>query len=275
MLWNAKNGTVPLGDTEMDYVSFGHGDRSLVLLPGLSDALATVRGKALLLARPYTPFFEEYTVYMFSRKNKMPPTYTIRDMAWDQAAALEALGIRRSHVLGVSQGGMIAQVLAIDHADLVEKLILAVTAPCVNEQLRSCVNRWIALARQGRHRELMIDTAEKSYSPERLRKLRRLYPLLGALGKPASYDRFLTNAGAILGFDAGDALGRIRCPTLILAGGEDRIVGAQASFALREKIPDSELYVYPHLGHGAYEEAEDFYPRIRAFLAEKQERTRC
>lgn len=58
--------------TEMPYVSFGHGARSLVLLPGLSDGLETVEGKALLLAKPYTLFFERWTVYLFSRKTSCP-----------------------------------------------------------------------------------------------------------------------------------------------------------------------------------------------------------
>ena len=69
MLWNARNGEVSIGDTKMSYASFGHGSRILVLLPGLSDGLATVRGKALLLAKPYTSFLDRFTVYMFSRKD--------------------------------------------------------------------------------------------------------------------------------------------------------------------------------------------------------------
>ena len=58
MLWNAKNGSVPIGSTEMSYVSFGHGEKKLIVLPGLSDGLMTVRGKTLLLAAPFRPFFE-------------------------------------------------------------------------------------------------------------------------------------------------------------------------------------------------------------------------
>ena len=53
MLWNAKNGELALDGTKMSYVSFGRGKRTLILLPGLSglsDGLATVKGKALLLA---------------------------------------------------------------------------------------------------------------------------------------------------------------------------------------------------------------------------------
>ncbi len=264
MLWDAKNGEV--GKTKMAYASFGHGDRVLIILPGLSDGLATVRGKALLLAKPYRRFFNQFTIHMFSRKDEMPAGYTIRDMAADQAEALRQLRIEKASVMGVSQGGMIAQYLAIDHPELVEKLVLAVTAPRVNETIENSVRKWIGFAEQGRHRELMIDTAEKSYSERYLKKFRKIYPLIGAIGRPSDYDRFLINARAILGFNACEELGRITCPTLIIGGDEDRIVGIQASREMKKRIGRSELHVYPGLGHAAYEEAKDFNQRVFEFL---------
>ena len=267
MLWNAKNGEVSVGDTSMSYVSFGHGGRALILLPGLSDGLATVKGKALLLAKPYSLFFDQFTVYMFSRKNEMPHGYSIREMAADQAEAMKRLGIPKASVLGVSQGGMIAQVLAAGHPELVERLVLAVTAPCANEMIAGCVDQWISFAEQGNHRALMIDTAEKSYSPARLKEYRKIYPIIGLVGKPKSYDRFLVNARAILGFNASSELHKIACPTLIIGGEEDKIVGIRASYEMKERITGSRLIVYPGLGHAVYEEAKDFYQRVLDFLA--------
>lgn len=266
MMWNAKNGTVPIGDTGMSFVSFGHGEKPFVILPGLSDGLTTVKGKALLLAKPYQRFFDRYTVYIFSRKDPLPDGWTIRDMANDQAQAMEMLGLKNTAVMGVSQGGMIAQYLAIDHPELVEKLVIAVSAPRVNEIIRERVGKWIGFAEQGNHKQLMIDTAEHSYSQDYLKKYRKIYPVIGAVGKPADYGRFLINANAILSFDAFDALSGITCPTLIIGGEADQIVGIEASRELNERIAGSELYVYKGLGHAAYEEAKDFNERVRLFL---------
>ena len=260
-----RNGSVTIGLTEMDYVAFGSGSKTLVVLPGLSDGLTTVKNKAWLLAAPYTKYLRDFTVYLFSRKNDMPEAYSIADMADDQALAMANLGIDTACVLGVSQGGMIAQLLASRHSEKVERLILAVTAPNANAVVKQVVSGWVAMAERGDHRALMVDTAEKMYSDRYLHRNRRLFPLLAKLTKPADYDRFLKNARAILRFDARGELSEIRCPTLILAGGEDKTVGKEAPRELKRGIANSELMIYERLGHGAYEEAKDFYERVFAF----------
>ena len=260
-----KNDCVTIGDTDMYYVSFGTGEKTLVVLPGLSDGLATVKGKALLLSYPYKKYFRDYTVYMFSRKNEMPEGYSIRDMADDQVRAMKVLEIDRAYILGVSQGGMIAQHMAIDHPEMVKKLILAVTAPNANAVVLDAVTGWISMAMRGDHTALMVDTAEKMYSEKYLRKNQKLFPLLARFTKPRTYDRFLKNAHAILGFDCRSELSEIRCPTLIIAGGDDHTVGNEAASELNRAITGSELYVYDCLGHGAFEEAKDFYDRVWEF----------
>lgn len=260
-----KNGCVSLGNTDMYYVSFGKGSRKLVVLPGLSDGLATVKGKALVLSAPYLKYLSDYTVYMFSRKNQMPEGYTIRDMASDQVLAMQELGIDRASVLGVSQGGMIAQYMAADHPDRVEKLVLVVTAPYANDIVKASVSAWIDMVKRGDHTALMVDTAEKMYSESYLRKNRKYFPLVARFTKPATYDRFLKNAAAILAFDARADLRKIACPTLIIAGNEDNTVGKDAAHELQSAIAGSELYIYEGLGHGLYEEAGDFYERVFVF----------
>ena len=260
-----KNGCVAIGNTDMYYVSFGTGGKKLVVLPGLSDGLATVKGKSLILSPPFRKFFRDYTVYMFSRKNKMSEGYSIRDMADDQVKAMKNLDIDQAYLLGVSQGGMISQYMAIDHPEMVKKLILAVTAPNANAVVQETVTGWIDMAVHGDHTALMIDTAEKMYSEQYLQKNRKYFPILARFTKPRTYDRFLKNAYAILDFDCRCELPKISCPTLILAGSDDHTVGKEAASELNRGITESELYEYDCLGHGAYEEAKDFYDRVLEF----------
>ena len=260
-----KNGCVPVGNTDMYYVSFGKGSGNLVVLPGLSDGLATVKGKALLLSLPYRKFFRDYTVFMFSRKNEMPEGYAMEDMADDQVMAMRSLGIQQACLLGVSQGGMIAQCMAARHPETVTKLILAVTAPYANDTVHAAVKGWMDMAKNGNHAALMADTAEKMYSERFLKKNGKFLSLMAGFTKPSGYDRFLKNACAILNFDGRDNLSKITCPTLIIAGSDDRTVGNDAAHELNRGISESELYVYEGLGHGVFEEAKDFYDRVLSF----------
>ena len=63
-------------------------------------------------------------------------------------------------------------------------------------------------------------------------------------------------------------LGKITCPTLIIGGEEDKVVGFKASIELKKHITGSMLHSYPSLGHAAYEEAKDFNQCVLDFLEE-------
>lgn len=149
---------------------------------------------------------------------------------------------------------------------LVEKLVLAVTLSRQNNVVQAVIANMIKLAEQGNYKGLMIDTAEKSYSENYLKKYRLLYPLLGRIGKPKSYNRFLIQAASCVQHNAYETLDHIVCPTLVIGGDDDKIVGVAASIELAGKIKDSELFIYKGLGHAVYEEAKDFNKRVISFL---------
>ncbi|MBD5552152.1 MAG: alpha/beta hydrolase [Lachnospiraceae bacterium] len=266
MFYHARNGSVRVENSEMDYICFGNGNKNLIMLPGLGDGLTTVKGKALTLSILYRIYAREFTVYVFSRKNYLPEGYSTREMAKDQAEAMEALGISKADILGISQGGMIAQYLAIDYPDLVDKLVLAVTSSKPNEIIEKVIGDWIEMATQGNYKDLMIDTAERSYSDSYLKKYRWLYPLLGRMGKPKSFSRFLVQAVSCIEHNAYAELDKIVCPALVIGGDCDKIVGTTCASDIADKINGSELFIYKGLGHAAYEEAKDFHERILKFL---------
>jgi len=62
MLYNAVNGNVNIENGDMDFVSFGNGDKILIMIPGLSDGLRTVKGMAVNLAFMYRGFSDSHTV---------------------------------------------------------------------------------------------------------------------------------------------------------------------------------------------------------------------
>ena len=162
---------------------------------------------------------------------------------------------------------MIAQYLAIDYPELVERLVLAVTASKQSELIQGVIEKWISLAEQKDHKNLMIDIAEKSYSEKYLKKYRLLYPVLGRVGKPKDYDRFFVQAKSCISHNSYLELDKILCPTLVIGGGRDKIVGGDASRELAEMIKICDLFIYDRFGHAAYEEAKDFNDRVLAFLS--------
>jgi len=178
---------------------------------------------------------------------------------------MEALGLAGSAVVGVSQGGMIAQWLAIDHPEKVARLVLVVTTSRPNDTIEDVVARWAGMAKRGDYRGIMLDTAERSYSEKRLKAARIQYKALGSFGKPKSFARFLTQAESCVTHDAYGQLPGISCPTLVIGGTDDRIVAGRASEEIAALIAGSELFLYDGLGHGLYEEAPDFLARVADF----------
>lgn len=260
-----KNARLRLSAGDMDYVRFGTGKKTLLMLPGVGDGLTTVKGLAVPFALMYRALAKDFTVYVFSRRVNLPEHMTTREMAADVNEAMEKLGLPAAAVVGVSQGGMIAQWLAIDHPDKVDKLVLTVTSSRPNDVIREAIGQWSDMALRKDYKGIMLDTAERSYSPRHLRRARLTYGLLGNVGKPKSFCRFLTQAESCITHDAYDKLPRISCPTLVIGGTEDRIVTGAASEEIAAQIPGSELYMYKGLSHGLYEEAPDFLKRVADF----------
>lgn len=269
MLYHAQNGTVKLETGEIDYVCYGTGDKIMIMLPGLGDALRSIKGTALPFALAYHKHSADYKVYMFSRKTPLEEGYSTRDMARDQANAMKTLGITHADIMGVSQGGMISQYLAIDYPELVRKLVLVVTTSRLGETERPNIAHWITLAKEENYAEIMLDTTYKSYSDAYLKKHRHLIPLLGKIGKPKDFNRFLIQAQACLNHDSTGELHKITCPTFVVGGNRDQIVGPNSSPELAAQIPGSKLQIYEGLGHATYEEATDFFSRVLDFLEEK------
>ena len=162
-------------------------------------------------------------------------------------------------------GGMVAQWLAVDHPEVVERLVLTVTLCRPNATELEALGVWTDLARKGDYAGVMRDTAERTYTPAKLRRERLSLALAGCFGKPRSLDRFLIQAEACGAHDCQAELSRVSCPTLVIGGTEDRIVTGEASAEIAERIPGSELRMVEGMGHGLYEECPDFLRWVADF----------
>lgn len=269
MLYHAKNGTLTIGSSRMDYIRFGSGAKTLILLPGLGDGLRSLKGTALPMALLYRKFTKEYTAYAFSRRDPIPEGYSTRDMAKDQKYAMDLLNIRQADLVGVSMGGMIAQHLAADYPEKVRKLVLVVTSARSNPLQTQSIRHWMEIAQQGDYTALMDDNLKLIYSPNYYQKNRWLVPVMGKLTKPKSYERFLIQAQACLSHNSLESLERIQAPTFVIGGEQDQVLGFEPSLELAERIPNATLKCYSQWGHSLYEEEKGFKQTVLDFLREE------
>ncbi|MBR2669645.1 MAG: alpha/beta hydrolase [Solobacterium sp.] len=266
MLYHAQEKVLQINGNRFNYFSFGTGERPMILISGLN--LQDVRGKSALLglAWMYREFCPEYTVYCFDRGEILPEHVTIEEIAEDLALCMEYLHLSDACVLGVSQGGMIAQYLAINHPQLVHRLVLGVTSSRANDSIRENIERWCALVSHGKMTEVFRDYMTQTYSDQYQKKNGRWIPLLSKVTKMMSPERFITLAESCLTMDAYDKLTCIQCPVLVLGGMQDKIVTPEASLEIAEKL-QCQVYMYENYGHSAYEEeADDFNRRVREFF---------
>lgn len=263
MGYNVKRHVIDIGDAKMDYITFGNGERPMVLIPGLS--FKTVRKFGEPIAFLYRMFAREYKVYAFDRKREVPIGYTIRQMADDLAEVMEELEISDANVLGISQGGMIAQYLAIYYPHLVGKLALGVTMSRLNDTARKVITDWIRFAVNDDYDGITGNMLEIVYSESYVKRFGKYFPVVSRFGKPKDMHKFAILARACLTCNTYNDLTKIQCPVFVIGGKKDLVLSGEASEEIAEKL-GCESYMYEELGHSAYEEAPDFNRRVLEFF---------
>lgn len=263
---STKGETLYFNDKSMDYVTFGKGKQPLVIIPGLGDGLQTVKGMAMTFSITYRILAERYKIYVFSRINELRQGYTTRDMAADVAEAMETLNLDTAYVIGISQGGMIAQWLAVDFPERVQRLILAVTTAKPSQLARERIEHWQKLSQSGNFKHLMLDIAQHSYTQKSYQKWRLLYHIMGRLGRMKDEKRIVIQSQSCLEHNSLEVLKYIHCPTLILGALEDDVIGVKGSKELAKGISGCQLLILKHSGHALYEENKAFQEAVCRFL---------
>lgn len=266
MYFTHKVKEVKINGMEMEYAVFGEGDKPLVIIPGLS-VKSVIKG-AGSIASAYRRFGEDFKIYVFDRRKNISEGYNLRNMADDTAAAMKEIGIKNACIFGASQGGMIAQYIAIFYPELVGKLILGSSMSRFNKTADKILREWIGFAERGDITSLNESFAENLYTEKFSEMFREMMTSANRDATQEDLRRFILLAKACEGFDAYSMLDRIKCPTLVIGAKHDRVLTGQASVEMAEKL-GCELYMYEDYGHCVYDEALDYKDRMYAFFKSK------
>ena len=215
------NDRIITDEFEMGYIRFGKGTKTLVILPGLS--VQSVLSAAPAIEKQYEIFAEDFTVYLFDRRSDLPDEYSVYDMADDTAKAMKELNLSGVCLFGVSQGGMIAELLAIRYPELVGKAVFASTACHLNHIESSALEDWIRFANEGKANELYLAFGEKVYSAEVFEQYRNIFSEMAKTVTEDELKRFSILAGGTKGFDVKNELSNIRCPVLAIGDKTDAV----------------------------------------------------
>ncbi len=194
-----------------------------------------------------------------------PPPYTLADFAADAHALLETLHIRSAHVIGLSLGGMVAQVLALEYSKDVRSLVLSNTLCTIPAEARPAMRGRGEAAEQGGMAAVMEATIERWFTRGFLDSVLvarcRRHLLAQDVGAWAATWR------AIADLDTLPRLGEIRVPTLVTTGDADVSTPVAAAQLIANAIPGAVLKVMAGAPHMApYERPELFNPLVLEFL---------
>lgn len=183
--------------------------------------------------------------------------YTLSDMATDTIQLIDHLGLESAHLVGLSMGGMIAQVIAIEHPEKVRSLTSLMSSTGNRDVGKWTPETWAVLATppSAPTREAFIErdvlfnrTVGSPDYPSDEVELRRLAgSYFDRAFDPLGGARQL--AAALASGDRTEALARISAPTLVIHGAEDKMLDVTGGHATAEAIPGAELVIIPGMGH--------------------------
>jgi pimeloyl-ACP methyl ester carboxylesterase len=184
--------------------------------------------------------------------------YNTKMMAGDTVGLMDALGIKKTYLLGFSMGGCIAQEMVLNYPNRVTKLVLSsswsgpshgIVTPIPEE---NPFPKMLPLMKEGKFEKVarilinsLFPEDYKKRNPHIVEKVIKNY-----MTHPPTPKGFEGQSAYVETFETYDRLSEIKIPTLILHGTEDKILPVENAKILAEKIPSAELMLFENAGHG-------------------------
>ena len=254
-----------VNSVDLNYEISGRGT-PVVFINGLT---MTVNGWALQVRA----FSEKHNLVRYDcrgqgESDKPDEEYTQEQHAQDLCGLLDTLNIEKTHIVGISNGGMIAQHFALNYPEKLGALVLVDTCSYVDNLLELIVNSWIEATRFGggalRYDVSLPYIFSESFIKSNLDKIQAMKDYSIAINP----DKAVINlACASNNHNLKEKISEINAPTLIMAGEEDILIPPKYSKILRDRIPNSKMVTIKDCGHvPPIEKPEEFNNLVLRFL---------
>jgi len=268
-----QSGTVQANGQQLYYEVHGDGPPLLLVMGiGYDSSLWTLAQVPALSTQFQVVLVDNRDA---GRSSRASHPYRIADMADDLAGLLDALGIQRSHLLGLSMGGMIAQEFALRHADRLDRLVLTGTGAAPARSAADAIHIWRWVKANDPTGEVFGEQQLVSlFSAAFLRDHQGVLDtadLLASNPYPMSPEAYARQADAYGQFDALDRLGAITAPTLVIVGEQDLLTPPWIAREVADAIPEARFEVICGAGSShvvPIERPDDFNRLVSDFLAE-------
>jgi 3-oxoadipate enol-lactonase len=266
-----SSGVVPVNGHNLYYEVHGQGDPVVLIMGiGYDSSLWKLHQVAGLAERFQVVILDNRDS---GRSERLAVEYTIGDMADDVAGLLDALGLPRAHLVGLSMGALIAQEVAVRHPGRVQRMVLSGPDSPATRQAFHPIALWNWVkANDAEGTTFAAQQFTWLFSTTFLRNaaaVEQTIAFLSSNPNPVLPDAYARQAHAYLSYDPAGGLARIEAPTLVLVGEQDLLTPPWIAREVAAAIPGARLEVVP--GDGAshvlpLERPEDFDRAVVHFL---------
>jgi 3-oxoadipate enol-lactonase len=202
--------------------------------------------------------------------------YSLDLLAEDAKVLLSALGIERTHFIGLSMGGMIGQLLALKHPEMLRSLILCDTSSRVPPEARPMWDDRIRIAESQGMEPHVEPTLGRWFTAPFLKEHPDAVDRVRTMIRGTKPQGYIGCGHAIKALDLTDQLQRISVPTLVIVGEDDPGTPVAAARTIHERVKGSELVILKSASHlSNIEQGEAFNAAVTAFLAKHDHRFRA
>ncbi len=253
------------GEIEINYEIEGSGD-VLVFINGITMDTNGWGYQAPFFSQFYKVIRYDCRGQGLSDKPKEPYTQSMH--ADDLINLLDVLDVSKIHLIGLSNGGMIAQHFAINYPDRLHSLVLVDTCCYVDKLLQLMIDTWIKATEIGGNEFRYDMSLPVIFSETFIRNNEENLSHMKENNLIANSPEAIINlVKATADHDLSDKIDVIKCPTLIIAGSEDILIPPKHSRLLHNKIERSEYYIIENCGHvPSIEKPEEFNEIVLNFL---------